>query len=56
MDKEEQWFTFFSELSHVPGTLLETFTHTVLFNLLNNKVGGDYPYFTVEKTETRKGK
>lgn len=39
MDKQEP-LLMFTELSHMPGTLLETFIHTILFNLPNNTVEG----------------
>lgn len=56
MAKEEQLLSAFIEFSHTPGTLLETFTNAILYNLLNIKVGADYPYCRAEKTETRKVK
>lgn len=50
MAKEAQWLL----LTFICQAPCWRHSHTLLFNLLNNKVGGDYPYFIVAKTETEK--
>lgn len=54
MDQEEALLVF-AELSHKPGTLLETFRHTILSTLPNSTVGGSpLPLYNCRKLRPEK--